>query len=178
MNKKIALSVLSTLIISACASEPTLTSTPEQKATQTASQSTNNNAQNNAQTGTEIKPLPDLTSAQLQDMQKKSVYFDRDEFIVKAEFNSLIQQQAQYAKANRLGITLEGNTDERGSSEYNLALGNKRANAVKKSLEIMGVPSKQINTVSFGEEKPRSTCHEEKCWQENRRVDFNGKSDL
>lgn len=175
------MSVLSTLIISACASEPTLTSAPEQKATQTAPQSTNNNAQNIAQTGSEIKPLPDLTSAQLlevQNMQKKSVYFDRDEFIVKAEFNSLIQQQAQYAKANRLGITLEGNTDERGSSEYNLALGNKRANAVKKSLEIMGVPSKQINTVSFGEEKPRSTCHEEKCWQENRRVDFNGKSDL
>ena len=177
MNKKLAMSILSTLIISACASEPTITSAPEQKIPQSVPQSTNNNVQ----TGTEIKPAPNLASAQLQEMQamqKKSVYFDRDEFVVKSEFNNIIQQHAEYAKANRLSITLEGNTDERGSSEYNLALGSKRANAVKKSLEIMGVPSKQLNTVSFGEEKPRLTCHEEKCWQENRRVDFNGKSDL
>ncbi len=171
------MSVLSTLIISACASEPAVTTAPEQKTTQTAPQSTNNNIQ----TGTEIKPASDLASAQLQEvqeMQKKSIYFDRDEFTVKAEFNNIIQQQAESAKANRLSITLEGNADERGSSEYNLALGSKRANAVKKSLEIMGVPSKQIRTASFGEEKPKVTCHEEKCWQENRRVDFNGKPDL
>lgn len=177
MNKKLAMSVLSTLLISACATEPTVSTAPEQKTTQTASQNSNNNVQ----TGSEIKPVPDLASTQLQqmqEMQKKSVYFDRDEFTVKAEFNNIIQQQAESAKANRLSITLEGNADERGSSEYNLALGSKRANAVKKSLEIMGVPSKQIRTVSFGEEKPRATCHEEKCWQDNRRVDFNGKPDL
>lgn len=174
MNKKFAMSVLSTLLISACASEPTVGTSSEQNATQTAAQNSNTNAQ----TGTEIKPASDIASTQLQEMQKKSVYFDRDEFIVKAEYNNIIQQQAEFAKANKLGIKLEGNADERGSSEYNLALGSKRANAVKKSLEIMGVPSKQIHTVSFGEEKPRSTCHEEKCWQENRRVDFNGKPDL
>jgi peptidoglycan-associated lipoprotein len=174
MNNKLAMSVLSTLLISACATEPAVTTTPETKASQTAAESANNNAQS----GTEIKPLPDMTSAQLQEMQKKSVYFERDEFIVKAEFNNIIQQQAEYAKAHGLSITLEGNADERGSSEYNLALGSKRANAVKKSLEIMGVPSKQIKTISFGEEKPRATCHEEKCWQENRRVDFNGKPDI
>lgn len=177
MNKKLALSVLSTLLISACASEPAVTTAPEQKTSQTSTQSYNNNVQ----AGTEIKPAPDLASTQLQEvqeMQKKSVYFDRDEFTVKTEFNNIIQQQAESAKANRLSITLEGNADERGSSEYNLALGSKRANAVKKSLEIMGLPSKQIRTASFGEVKPRATCHEEKCWQENRRVDFNGKPDL
>ena len=177
MNNKFAMSVLSTLLISACASEPTVGTSSEQNATQTAAQNSNINAQ----TGTEIKPVPDVASAQLQEaqeMQKKSVYFDRDEFIVKAEYNNIIHLHAENAKTNRLVIKLEGNADERGSSEYNLALGSKRANAVKKSLEIMGVPSKQIHTVSFGEEKPRSTCHEEKCWQENRRVDFNGKSNL
>ncbi len=67
---------------------------------------------------------------------------------------------------------MEGNADERGSAEYNLALGDRRANAVRKNLELLGIPTAQIKTLSFGEEKPRLLCHEEKCWQENRRDDF------
>jgi peptidoglycan-associated lipoprotein len=70
---------------------------------------------------------------------------------------------------------LEGNADERGSREYNLALGQNRAEAVKHALQLLGVPDSQVEVVSFGEEKPRSTCHEEKCWAENRRVDVSNK---
>ena len=118
---------------------------------------------------------PTLQVNQLQELQKKSVYFDFDKFDVKAEYRDVIQQQSDYVKANPSSVTVEGNADERGSSEYNLALGNKRAAAVAKMMGVLGVKRDQINVVSFGEEKPRTTCHDETCWAENRRVDFNLK---
>lgn len=112
-------------------------------------------------------------AAQKQALEKQSVYFDYDDYVVKPVYQDIIQQQAAFIKAHRNDIvTLEGNADERGSNEYNLALGDKRANAVRKSLELLGVPAMQIMTVSMGEEKPRLTCHEENCWKENRRNDF------
>jgi peptidoglycan-associated lipoprotein len=172
MKTNLTIIVLTLLMLSACSSTLKETSTPEVATTQTTTQDTTSN---NAQTGTAAKIIPSVLTAQLQDMQKNSVYFERDEFVIKPEYNSIIQQHAEFAKAHGVTITLEGNADERGSSEYNLALGNKRANAVRKSLEIMGVPANRIKSVSFGEEKPRLTCHEEKCWGENRRVDFNGR---
>jgi peptidoglycan-associated lipoprotein len=112
---------------------------------------------------------------QQQEIQKNSVYFDFDNSIVKPDYREIIRQQAELLKANAGTVTLEGNSDERGSSEYNLALGDKRAHAVRKAMLIFGVNSDQMNVVSFGEENPRATCHEEKCWSENRRVDFNEK---
>ena len=112
-------------------------------------------------------------AAEVQDIQKQSVYFDFDQSVIKPEYRDVIQQQAEFAKAhNNDMVTVQGNADERGSEEYNLALGERRANASKKMLELLGVPAAQITTVSFGEEKPRLTCHEEKCWKENRRDDF------
>jgi len=103
----------------------------------------------------------------------QSIYFDFDKSIVKPEFRKVILKQAEYLKNHRDDIvTLEGNCDERGSSEYNLGLGQRRADSVKKSLVAAGVRSRQLKTTSFGKEKPRLTCHEEKCWKENRRVDF------
>ncbi len=174
MKTNLAIIALTSLMLSACSSTPKETGTPEAATTQPAAQDTTTN---NGQTGTATQTIPGVLSAQLQDMQKNSVYFERDEFVIKPEYNSVIQQQAEFAKTHGVTITLEGNADERGSSEYNLALGNKRANAVRKSLEIMGVPANRIKSVSFGEEKPRLTCHEEKCWGENRRVDFNGRLD-
>jgi peptidoglycan-associated lipoprotein len=69
-------------------------------------------------------------------------------------------------------VVLQGNCDERGSREYNLALGQRRADAVKQRMVLLGVPQTRIETVSFGKEKPRATCHDESCWSQNRRVDF------
>ncbi|MFA7282006.1 MAG: peptidoglycan-associated lipoprotein Pal [Sterolibacterium sp.] len=109
----------------------------------------------------------------IQELSKKSVYFDYDEFIIKPQYQDVIQRQAEFIKkTNRDSVMLEGNADERGSSEYNLALGQKRAEAVRKALNIMGVPDSRLEAISYGKEKPRATCHEENCWQENRRVDF------
>lgn len=111
---------------------------------------------------------------QLQALKNKSVYFDFDKSIVKPEFQDTVLQQSEFIKSHGNDtVTLEGNCDERGSDEYNLALGDRRANAVRKLLELSGVPANQVKTVSFGEEKPRLTCHAEECWKENRRVDFN-----
>lgn len=175
MKTNLAVAVLATLAISACstASKETTTEAPPQGAT-------TNNEQ--AIPATETNPIrsSDVSSsnlaAQLDDMQKQSVYFDFGEFVIKPEYRGLIQKHAEFMKAHtNTVVTLEGNADERGSSEYNLALGDRRANAVRKALEVIGVPDSQIKTVSLGEEHPRKTCHEELCWKENRRTDFVGK---
>jgi len=109
----------------------------------------------------------------LQALGGKGVYFNYDDYSVKPEFQELIKQHAELLKsAKGYSVSLEGNADERGSVEYNLALGQKRAEAVKRNLKLLGLPEAQVEAVSFGKEKPRATCHEEKCWSENRRVDF------
>ncbi len=109
----------------------------------------------------------------LAKLADKSVYFDYDGFAVKSQYQDLIKQnEALLKSAPTLSIGLVGNTDERGSTEYNLALGQKRAEAVKRMMVILGVPEAQLEAISYGKEKPRATCHEEKCWAENRRVDF------
>lgn len=111
------------------------------------------------------------SSAQAQDLQ--SVYFDYSAFNIKPGYSKVIEQQADFMKAHPDDVvTLQGNTDERGSDEFNLALGDTRANTVRKMMLVLGVPGSRIKTVSFGEEKPRLTCHDESCWKENRRVDF------
>lgn len=112
-------------------------------------------------------------TAQMQALRDESVYFDFDKSLVKPEFHSTIQKHAEFMMQHKDVVeTLEGNADERGSSEYNLALSSRRANSVRKALELAGVSPAQIKTVSLGEQKPRELCHEERCWKENRRVDF------
>lgn len=171
MKTNLALLAVISLAISAC-------STPAKEITvQTPSQTT---ATDSRQPSTDSAPVADTGSsdlaAQLLEMQKNSVYFDFDEFAIKPKYREVVHQHAQFIqKQKALAIKLEGHADERGSSEYNLALGDRRANAVRKALEVLGVPGGQIHTVSMGEESPRLACHEEKCWKENRRVDFIGK---
>lgn len=104
---------------------------------------------------------------------KRSVYFPYDNFIVDAKYEQMLSTHASYLTRNPSAhVTLEGNADERGSSEYNLALGQKRADAVRKSLNLRGVPDAQLEPISYGKEKPKAPCHEENCWQENRRTDI------
>jgi peptidoglycan-associated lipoprotein len=173
MKTNPAMIVLASLLIAACASAPKVATSPSPQETATSSAATET-ASTSPLTASQVSSA-DL-AGQLQEMQKNSVYFDFGEFAVKPEYHEVIQQQAGFMKAHvNVVVTLEGNTDERGSSEYNLALGDKRANAVRKSLEMLGVPGAQIKTASFGEERPRLACHEEQCWKENRRVDFIGK---
>jgi len=106
-------------------------------------------------------------------LDKQSVYFDFDNYAIKPEGFSVITEHANLANTyTQDHVTLQGNCDERGSREYNLALGQHRAEAVKKRLVLLGVPEARIETVSLGKEKPRALCHDESCWHENRRTDF------
>jgi peptidoglycan-associated lipoprotein len=104
---------------------------------------------------------------------KRSVYFEFDKYEVKSEYRTLVETHARWLKSNpQARLTIEGNADERGSREYNLALGQKRAEAVTKMMVLLGAKPEQIEAVSWGEEKPRATSHDEKAWSENRRSDF------
>jgi peptidoglycan-associated lipoprotein len=109
-------------------------------------------------------------------LAKRSVFFDFDSFVVKPEYQSLVEAHGKYLTTNKgRRIMIEGNADERGSREYNLALGQKRADAVKSRLQLLGVADSQTETVSFGEEKPRASSHDEAAWAQNRRADLNYK---
>jgi len=104
---------------------------------------------------------------------KRSVYFEYDKYDIKPEYRTLLESHARWLKANpQARLTIEGNADERGSREYNVALGQRRAESVTKMLVLMGAKPEQIEAVSWGEEKPRAAGHDEKSWSENRRDDF------
>lgn len=104
---------------------------------------------------------------------KGSIYFDYDGYLVKDEFRPVIEAHARYLLAHpHRNVIVIGNTDERGSSEYNLALGQKRADSVQRMLILLGVPEKQLEALSFGKEKPKATGSDETSWVINRRVDF------
>jgi peptidoglycan-associated lipoprotein len=104
------------------------------------------------------------------------VYFDFDSFVVKDEFRPLVETHAKRLAANKSQrATVEGHTDERGGREYNLALGQKRAEAVQRSMALLGVADTQIEAVSFGKERPAATGSDEAAWAKNRRAELKDK---
>ena len=105
-------------------------------------------------------------------LANRSVYFDFDSYVVKAEGQEVVSNHSAYLGKNQRTILIQGNTDERGGSEYNLALGQKRAEAVRKSLAALGVAESRMEAVSLGEEKPKAEGHNEEAWSQNRRADI------
>jgi peptidoglycan-associated lipoprotein len=106
-------------------------------------------------------------------LQNRTLYFDFDSSEVRSEYNGLITAHARYlASSPTTRVRLEGNTDERGSREYNIGLGERRAQAVRRALMLQGVSETQITTVSYGEERPAVTGHTEEAWSHNRRVEI------
>jgi peptidoglycan-associated lipoprotein len=106
-------------------------------------------------------------------LSKRSIYFDYDSYSVKEEFRSVVEAHAQYLNTHKdRKIIIQGNTDDRGGTEYNLALGQKRAEAVRKALVLLGVSDAQVEAVSFGKEKPKALGSDEAAWAENRRADI------
>ncbi len=103
-------------------------------------------------------------------LSKRTVFFDFDSFVVKDEYKPLVEAHARYLAGNRAArATIQGNTDERGSREYNIALGQRRADAIKRMMTLLGAQDAQVETVSFGKEKPRNPGHDEGAWAQNRR---------
>jgi len=114
-------------------------------------------------------PLKDPRSV----LSKRSVYFDFDRYDVKDEYKPLIEAHAKYLVGTKTArMTIQGNCDERGSREYNIALGQRRADNVKRMMQLYGATDSQIETVSFGKEKPKNGGHDEGAWAENRRDDL------
>jgi len=106
-------------------------------------------------------------------LSKRSIYFDLDSYVVKPEYQALLDHHAKFlAKNGQMKMLIQGNADERGSREYNLSLGQKRAEAVKKALMLLGVKEAQLESVSLGEEKPACMEASESCWAQNRRGDM------
>ena len=188
MNKTF-ISLLLALLLTACASGVKLNEVPvvDKKASSVSNgasssglsdinPSTSSSSQQVQQPKSTVEPVNSLANENAPAGPaniEKIVYFDYDSFIIKPEFQSTIEAHAQFLKSNtRAKISLEGHTDERGGREYNLALGQKRADAVRQSLTLLGVATSQIETVSFGEEKPAMQGADESAFAKNRRAEF------
>ncbi len=172
--KKLVIAAI--LALTACASP---SQAPIKSASGTSQPGSSSSASGAAQSGTltqsdlEASPLSGQSLKTLQELNKQSVYFDYNSSDIKPEYTKIIEEQAGFMKSHPDDqVTLQGNTDERGSDEFNLSLGATRASSVRKMMVTLGVPLEKIKIVSFGSQKPRLTCHEESCWKENRRVDF------
>jgi peptidoglycan-associated lipoprotein len=133
-----------------------------------------------AGTGTgsrQITPVQTESKSALDDpasvLARRSIYFDFDQYTIRDEFKGLIEAHGRFLIANKSRkVIIQGNTDERGSREYNLALGQKRSEAVRKALLAVGVPDAQLEAVSLGEEKPKATGTDDAAMAENRRADL------
>ncbi len=163
------------VLLSACASKDPVKEakveerTPVATTTTTTTPSTQGTQGQQSGTAKAVDPLKDPNSP----LSKRVVYFDYDKDAVKPEYASLVQAHASYMAQNRSRkVRLEGHADERGSREYNMALGQRRADAVRKATAVLGVGNERMETISFGEDKPKSTGHDEAAWAQNRRVEI------
>ncbi|MFZ6774475.1 peptidoglycan-associated lipoprotein Pal [Undibacterium sp. SXout7W] len=167
-SKTLALLISSVVLMTACASKVPLedkAKVEDKSANATATQADPRSV-NTVNTGS-VDPLTQGALA------KRSVYFDFDSYVVKDEYKSLVEAHSKFLTTNKTRkILIQGNTDERGGREYNLALGQKRAEAVRKSLSLLGVSESQVEAVSLGKEKPKATGSDEASWAENRRSDI------
>ena len=166
-----ALSLLAAAALAGCSSTPLETPTAPtagSSSAQPAGNSGASTAQSTVATVT-LDPLDDPKG----ELAARSVFFAYDNFAVDAKYQPLVQAHGKFLQSRpQVLIRVEGNTDERGSREYNLALGDKRAQVVAKQLELMGAKPAQIEPVSYGEERPKAEGHDEAAWAENRRADI------
>lgn len=178
MNKSLVMSVVLVSLLAACSSKPVKEepkaavedkSPVAQTAKPAAPMEDKATTAPATQSAVAVNPLTDPNNI----LSKRNVFFDFDKDEVKAEYRPLVEAHAKYLVANpNAHVALQGNADDRGSREYNLALGQRRAAAVKKVMNVYGASDKQIETVSYGEEKPRCTEQNEACWSQNRRADI------
>ena len=160
--------VLSAAFLMAACSSPIKKETPPVENHSTLDNGPDSRSVNTVNTGS-TDPLNDPQGV----LAKRSVYFDLDSYTIKDEFKSVVEAHARYLVAHKdRHVTIQGNTDERGGSEYNLALGQKRAEAVRKALVLLGVSDGQLEAVSFGKEKPKALGSDEAAYAENRRADI------
>lgn len=154
-------------VISGCASNVKVEETPVEDKTGTMAQQTS--SPNTAVTTIQAKPITGVDPGPIG--VGKTIYFDYDSFIIKAESQSLLEAHARYLRADKSRrVSIEGHADERGGREYNLSLGQKRSEATRKALTLLGVQDSQLEAISYGKEKPIDFGHDELAWSKNRRA--------
>jgi peptidoglycan-associated lipoprotein len=179
--KKILLALAATALMAGCASSVKLDEVPVTDA-KPSSVAPDPNAAGNAGANASNTAKSDVKPVQLDNAGGamagpqgvgKVVYFDYDSYVIKPEFQSLIESHARFLKAAPARkVSIEGHTDERGGREYNLALGQKRSEAVRRALDLLGVNDSQVEAVSFGKEKPAETGMTEEAFAKNRRAEI------
>jgi peptidoglycan-associated lipoprotein len=167
--KSVAFIVSVAAMMAACSSPTKLNETPVVEKTPTPPRA--------AEPTREIKPVETGSVDPLNDpkgvLANRSVYFDYDSFVVRDDGKPVVENHSGYLTKNaQRKVLIQGNTDERGGTEYNLALGQKRAEAVRRAMASLGVSEGQMEAVSLGEEKPKATGSNEAAWAENRRADI------
>ncbi len=167
--KSVAFIAAAAALLTACSSPVKLQETPVVEAAPAPAPAQADNR--------EIRPVETATVDPLNDpkgvLANRSVYFDYDSFVVRDDGKPVVENHSAYLNKNPgRKVLIQGNTDERGGTEYNLALGQKRAEAVRRSMNALGVSDSQMEAVSLGEEKPKATGSTEAAWAENRRADI------
>ncbi len=181
LNAKLIAIAVASIFLVACKSTPIAPAKVEDKSP-TASTAGKPATDNSADTGA-VKEVTvdsnanDAGNNPLKDpnniLSKRNIFFDYDSGAIKVEYRSLIEAHAKYLLAHAdTKMIVQGNTDERGTREYNLSLGQRRSVAVKKALNLLGVKDSQIETVSYGEEKVTTNCADEACYAQNRHADI------
>jgi peptidoglycan-associated lipoprotein len=172
---KLIVAVLPLALLAACASTgdkaaaPTAAPEPTQAETMAPEEPSAETAAAPMQPQMEVDPLQDPTSP----LAKRVIYFDFDKSDIKSEYRPTLQAHAEYlADHPNVHVRLEGHADERGTREYNIGLGERRANSVRAYLTLQGVSASQIETISYGEERPVAMGHDESSWRLNRRVEI------
>lgn len=174
--KKLLPALLAALLVAACGSTPKTEGPAKvEDRTATSGGATNGDVKTIEATGTDgalRKKYPELYDPK-NVLSKRSVYFDFDSYVIKDEYKPLVEAHAKFVRDHSdVKMLIQGNTDERGSREYNLALGQKRAEAVRRAMATLGAKDAQVEAVSLGEEKPKNAGHDESAWAENRRADI------
>jgi peptidoglycan-associated lipoprotein len=171
-----AVPAIAILALAACASKPLATQAPapvvtaNQVPTASAPTSSGTTMSQPSALGSALPPYLDPNSPI---SQQRSVYFAFDQRSYREQDKAVVELQGRYlAQHPEVHVSVAGNTDDRGGSEYNLALGQYRAETVKSALALLGVKDNQVEAVSYGKEKPKATGHDESAWQQNRRADF------
>ncbi len=175
------------IAIAAAAGLAACSSTPEDEQSPAAVEERQQGAPGSAATTQPVKPgsvaRVDLTAGKTPAraphtdpgniLSRRSIYYDLDQYTVKDQYRELVEAHAKYLRANpQLKMLVQGHTDERGSREYNIGLGQRRSDGVKKMMTLLGAREDQIESVSLGEEKPADPGHDEAAWSKNRRSDI------
>ena len=170
--KKLLIPALLAALLAACSSAPITDETNGAPVESRSGSSSGTGVAPVVAGGLDGQGLPKELTDPKSILSRRSIYFDLDKYEVKDEYKDLVNAHAKYLTKNPgFKMLIQGNTDERGTSEYNLSLGQKRADAVKRALTLLGVKDDQLESVSLGKEKPKNPGHDDAAWAENRRAD-------